>query len=78
MLEPDQRPEQAGNGAALMRLWTSRKTPSHGSASWSRCEGTIRTSSKGMVKALRQLGDLQAIGTGEVDLSLIRPRRLMR
>ncbi len=39
-------------------------------------KGAFRASWKGVVKALRRLEDVQAVGIGAVDLSMVPPRRL--
>ncbi|MGW5922209.1 hypothetical protein ACWFPY_24735 [Nocardia fluminea] len=63
--------------SALMRLL---EVPPDSKARVSELErlrkGTFRTSSKGILKALDRLRDVEAIGVGEVDLSMIPPRRL--
>ncbi|MEV0111340.1 Tn3 family transposase [Nocardia sp. NPDC050799] len=39
-------------------------------------KSTFRTSWKGVIKALNRLADVEAIGMGRVDLSMVPPRRL--
>lgn len=39
--------------------------------------GVFRSSSKGMVAALRRLGDIEALGAARLDVSAVPPRRLL-
>ncbi|MFE6922416.1 DUF4158 domain-containing protein [Nocardia sp. NPDC057663] len=63
--------------SALMRLL---EVPPDSKARVSELErlrkSAFRTSSRGILKALDRLRDVEAIGVGEVDLSMIPPRRL--
>jgi len=66
-----------GSVAALLRLLDPPEDAKHQISELERLrKGAFRASSKGMVKALRRLEDIQAVGIGEVDLSAVPPRRL--
>lgn len=66
-----------GTAAVLVRLLDVADDAKHQVSELERLrKGVFRPSWKGMVKALRRLDDIQAVGIGAVDLGTVPPRRL--
>ncbi len=66
-----------GTVSALLRLLDVPDGAKHQVSELERLrKGVFRPSWKGMVKALRRLEDIQAVGIGAVDLGTVPPRRL--